>query len=390
MPVSFLRRALPSVLLFVLASGADAADSAAKCRYVNVGELPVRYLSPSFHPAIEGAINGKPASMLLDTGAHATYLTRKAAERLELSMRMTGSTVSGIGGLSRVYSTRVSDFSVGPAHGPLASMRVIGDTSGEMGYDAIVGADFLLQTDMEIALADKRVRFFRAQDCGDRFLAYWSEDAIVLPFAGGFGNSHNPVFEVELNGKKMFAAIDSGASRSVVTARAARQAGVDTNAPGTAKGRGMAGVGAERTATWHAVFDSLAIGPEVIRYADIDIIDSAPGERIPADILLGADFLRAHRVLFAMGQQRVYLSWLGGDVFTRGYKGIEPWLQREVDAGNPEAQMLVAAKYLSGSGVDRDTVLGMSLLTKAAVQGHPLARKALEKRKAGAAPPAAN
>jgi hypothetical protein len=33
------------------------------------------------------------------------------------------------------------------------------------------------------------------------------------------------------------------------------------------------------------------------------------------DMILGADFLKAHRLLFAMSQHRLYLSYLGGDVF---------------------------------------------------------------------------
>lgn len=33
------------------------------------------------------------------------------------------------------------------------------------------------------------------------------------------------------------------------------------------------------------------------------------------DIVLGADFLRAHRVLTAMSQRRFYLSHNGGEVF---------------------------------------------------------------------------
>lgn len=33
------------------------------------------------------------------------------------------------------------------------------------------------------------------------------------------------------------------------------------------------------------------------------------------DMVLGADFLRSHRVLLAMSQQRMYFSYVGGRVF---------------------------------------------------------------------------
>jgi hypothetical protein len=35
---------------------------------------------------------------------------------------------------------------------------------------------------------------------------------------------------------------------------------------------------------------------------------------LPA-MLLGADFLRSHRVLVAQSQQKIYLSYVGGTVF---------------------------------------------------------------------------
>ncbi|WP_426174351.1 hypothetical protein [Massilia sp. TWR1-2-2] len=35
------------------------------------------------------------------------------------------------------------------------------------------------------------------------------------------------------------------------------------------------------------------------------------------DMLIGADFLRAHRALISMSQRRVYVSYLGGEVFRK-------------------------------------------------------------------------
>src|SRR5206468_2819128 len=81
-------------------------------------------------------------------------------------------------------------------------------------------------------------------------------------------------------------------------------------------------------------------------------------------------------VLFAMGQRRIYLSYVGGDVF--GVKpGIEPWVQKEADEGNPDAQMRVAEIYQRGAGVPRNPQLAAEWLGKAAAQGNPRANLAL-------------
>lgn len=370
MSIFRLRRALPLALLLGAIAGARADQAPARCQYVNVAELPLRYLGAAFHPAVDGTINGTPAPMLIDTGSHATYLTRSAAERLEPALRMTGARVNGIGGSSRVYDARIDDFAVGPTHSGKRMLRVVGEMGMAPPFDAIVGADFLFQADVEIALADKQLRFFRPHNCKDSFLGYWSQDAYEVPLTGSFGDSRNQTFTVELNGVKLDAVIDSGASGSFVFAGAAHKAGVDIDTPGTIKTRDAVGIGAERLAQWRAVFKTLTIGSETIRDAELRISATPEAGRLHADILLGADFLRAHRVLFAMSQNRLYISYLGGDVFARNAKGIAPWLQSEADAGNPDAEYALANIYRSGTGVPAAAAPAAAWLQKAAQHGH--------------------
>ena len=41
-------------------------------------------------------------------------------------------------------------------------------------------------------------------------------------------------------------------------------------------------------------------------------------------MLLGADFLKAHRVLFARSQHRLYLSYVGGPLFNVSTEAATP------------------------------------------------------------------
>ena len=371
MLISFLRRALPLAFLFGASAAVQADDAPAKCHYVNVATLPLRYLGAAFHPAVDGAINGSPSPMLIDTGAQRTWLTRRASKRLGLVLGMTGQYVTGIGGASRVYRARVDEFVVGPTQAGRRYMHVIGETGVPPEFDAIVGADFLFQADFELSLAEKSLRFFRGVNCDDSYLGYWSENAYAVPMTGRVGESRNQTFEVELNGVKLDAIIDSGASSSFVFDSAARKAGVRTDAPGTIKTGDSVGIGSERLASWRAVFATLKIGDETIRDAELGISATPEEGRVRADILLGADFLRTHRVLFANSQKKLYISYLGGDVFFRGAQGIPPWLQQEADAGNAEAQFAVASRHARGVGVPVDRALAAQWLDKAAKQGHP-------------------
>jgi len=304
---------LPFLAALALPAFADAPPA---CRYVPIATLPMHAAS---QPTVDGTIDGKPAVMLLDTGATTSKLMLPAVEKFGLRMDSTGTYDYGIGGATVNYAAVVKDFAVGAAHSGKVALRVIGNTSFKPNFDAIVGADFILQADLEIAMAQKQLRFFRATDCKDTFLAYWDKDAMEIPFGGTATGTDNPRFIIELNGVKLEAMIDSGAARSMVSRKAAERAGVQVGAPGVTPAGKIVGVGADTVESWSAAFATFTIGEETIKNAAIDILDTPP-QGSPygiADVLLGADFLRAHRVLFAMSQRRLYVSYTGGEVFAR-------------------------------------------------------------------------
>lgn len=307
--------ALFAAALCSFALSTHAAEQKA-CRYVKVGDLPLRMSGNNVQPLVEGSVNGMPATMLLDTGAYASMLTSEAVDKFNLNQRSTGTHAEGIGGISRLFSVRLNEFGIGPVRSRALTMNVIGDMGGKPGFDAILGADFLFQADIEIALADRAVRFFRPLDCNDdSFLAYWAKEAVVVPLTGAVGNSKNNYITVELNGVPFDAIIDTGSSRTVVFERAARKAGVLGDHPSSRQAGTLVGIGSDRQAARSAVFTTFAIGAEKIHDAELTILPDAgaPGSQI--DILLGADFLRSHRILFAMSQRQLYLTYLGGDIF---------------------------------------------------------------------------
>ena len=312
-------------LLSTLAGAALAED--AKCQYAPVAQMPIRIVGPAMVPVIDGSINGRPAVMLVDTGATGSALTKFAAERRGLPLDATGKYSYGFGGASVRYSARVNDFAAGPAHSGKTSMPVIGNMSRTPPFDAIVGAEFLLQADMEMMLAEHQLKFYRPHGCTDTFLAYWDKDAMEIPFAMSTAENLNPRFTVEVNGKKMLAMIDSGAHATLIYHNAAELAGVKTDSVGVTKVGSLGGIGDERVASWRATFDTFTVGSETIKNAEIEIIDAAStGKRTFPDVVLGRDFLRAHRVLFAMSQQRLYISYTGGEVFEkrRGATEVAP------------------------------------------------------------------
>jgi predicted aspartyl protease len=268
--------------------------------------------------------------MSIDTGAEQTVLTRQLAERLGLTLIHSNRIVLGFSGTSAEYRTRVDNMSIGPIHGDHLNLMVAWETA-YLQSGASVGADFLLQHDVEISLASRELKFFEPLEptaCRDVFLAYWDANAAVVDFAPGSSLDRRPTFIVEVNGQKLRAIIDSGAQMSMIDLAAARRAGITPQTPGTVATRSLGGVGTHPIASWIAPVDSLVIGTEMIRNTSIVISDlwssaladsnkmrTAAFLREQPEIFLGADFLQAHRVLIALSQRRVYLTYLGGEVF---------------------------------------------------------------------------
>jgi len=370
---------MPLLLAALLLSGAArAADAPPRCYYIELAALPVRYVGPGLSPAVEGSIDGMPATMLLDTGAFDTSLTMTGVVRRELGLQMTGQYVQGFGGISRLYAARLREFVIGPvASKRSVSLPVIYETSFPPSFDAIVGAPFLLQADLEVDLRAKRLRFFRPKDCADVPLKLWTETTVELPFARSFSGSPNPHFSVTVNGKELDALIDTGAHRSLLSRSAARRVGINLDGPGVTRLGNSGGVGSETAPTWVARIDSVQIGGETIRDAELHVVESQGAQ--PADLYLGQDFLRSHRVLFAMSQRKLYFAYLGGEVFTRG-TGLEPWMREEAEGGNADAQYALSRSYGGGRGVERDAALAESWLARAAAAGQPHANLALGRR----------
>jgi predicted aspartyl protease len=307
-------RALGALALLIPALS-QAAGGAGSCRYVPAGKLDIEFSEQSRQPIVKSAINGQPAQALIGTGSYTTFLMRDSAERLGLSLNSTRRYSMGVGGASVIYAAYVNDFSLGSSHSGKTRMLVIGNSAMPAGPDVIVGTDLLLQTDMELSLAGKYVRFFNASGCADTHLAYWDRHAMTIPFTRSEGKTNKPLVTVELNGVKLTALLDTGAARSRVTRHGAELAGIGFDAAGVRHGDKIVGIGDAALESRLATFDSFTIGDETIQHAELTIVDDSPQGRNEVDMLLGVDFLRAHRVLFAMSQQRLYISYVGGSVF---------------------------------------------------------------------------
>ncbi len=307
------------------------ADSPSHCRYSVFATVPLTYRGAV--PTVESMVDGVPMTMLVDTGAQMSGLTLTEATKRGLPVRASDAHFYGVSGQTTASLVHLDDIAIGAAHSRDVDFWVIDDVGGGgVPFGGLIGADFIFRSDVEFSPAERQMRLFLSQDCDKTFLAYWDRNASMVPLErtqlAADGRWSVPV---EVNGKTILALIDSGANRSFIDLAAAAEAGVTPDSPGVVPGESSFGIGTHKMATWVASFDTIRIGDESIGQARIqmgkllgavrrDRNDERTAELIDdhPKMLLGADFLRAHRVLFAVGQKRLYFSYLGGKVFDTG------------------------------------------------------------------------
>jgi len=301
---------------------APATHAAAPCG------LPADYdtlkvLMVGLQPLIDIRMDDTVATMVLDTGASETIVTEAFASRVNASAAqpLQARTFAGVGGGVTVRRGFIDTMRVGTATLRQVNLVISPVTLGVPGQtrDGLFGLDLLSLFDLDIDLARGRVKLFRGQLCPDA-TSPWPVAAFELkarrasqetPYAGAplpaDRNAQRPArLEVPLvlNGKILWALIDTGATNSILTPQAAARVGVLESALATDQ------VGQTRGASNRVVqirihrFDTLRIAGETFNNPML-LVGPLPGG---IDMLLGADYLRNHRVWLSYATSRVFVA----------------------------------------------------------------------------------
>ncbi|MDZ5646529.1 retropepsin-like aspartic protease [Nitrospirillum sp. BR 11828] len=301
------------------------ARAASSCKLAQVASIPLEM--DGNMPLARVTINGKPAHMLVDTGAWMSVLTRSSMAYLGLKAVDAQGELIGIDGTSRLLQTTMDSLELGNWRG--RDVRVYVGGYGAFGGDTVgaLGMDLLERYDMEFDLAHNVLNLFKPEKCDNDVLAYWSNSYNVTDMDNVRGNRSRIRVPVVVNGQTVHAMLDSGASITLLDEGVARRVGVDIAAGDGEKSRDLQGANGRRVESHIGTFDSFTIGDETIRHAKLRVSDlytrvgeTYVGSRLSTsygdtDLYLGADFLRSHRVYIASSQRKVYFTYQGGPVF---------------------------------------------------------------------------
>lgn len=294
----------------LLIAGQAMADG---CHLQSYGTLPVEMAGSRATTMVK--VNGSNARFIIDTGAFFNIMSSANASSLGLKLEAApvGFRVRGIGGYADVQQAHVKQFGILDTTLKNVDFIVGGTDAG----DGFLGANLLDIADLEIDLAHGKLTLFKVEHCENTSLAYWVQDdkynlAEIEPTHNAF--DRRTFISVTVNGKKVHALLDSGASATVLSRNAAERAGIDLHGPDAIPGSISIGVGAKPVKTWTVKIDSFSVGSETIQHSQMQVLDEAIGDN--TDMLLGIDFLLAHRMFIANSKKKVYFTYNGGRVFT--------------------------------------------------------------------------
>jgi len=296
-------------VLFLFAGQAWAED----CQLKDYGTLPVEMVGNQATTLAK--INGIDTRFILDTGAFFNTMSSASAQSLGLKLEPApfGMRIGGVGGLSDAQQAHVKKFGILGTTFNNVDFVVGGTDVG----NGLLGANLLDLADLEIDLAQGKLTLFKTEHCDKASLAYWVKDgkynvADIEPADNQ--NDRRTFFTVTINGKKVRALLDSGASATLLSRSAAERAGINLNGPDAKAAGASMGLGAKTLRTWTVKVDSFSVGTETIQHSQMQVLDGNIGDN--TDMLLGVDFLLAHRMFIANSKRKAYFTYNGGRVFT--------------------------------------------------------------------------
>ncbi len=291
---------LPITMLAVLAGCASDGESG-QCVMREEADLPV--LNDRFQPIVRAKVNDQPVAFIVDTGADLSAVTPKAVEALSLPVDHDHRVVmTGIGGsvLSNLVEIRRLDLGHGSARDvEFVQAGAIGGSVDGLPVVGLFGADFLANYDVEFDLPAHHVALYKEQGCDAHFAQPWPGDAYTLPF--DLERDRQVKVPIRLDGAPLVVQLDSGAGGTILTLDDARTAGATPQV-----------IAADRVVTTQGI-DENRVKASVHRFAALDI---GPEHDTPAQVavgdvtvsLLGANFLRTHRVWISYPHQLLWVQ----------------------------------------------------------------------------------
>ncbi|MDE2005564.1 MAG: clan AA aspartic protease [Rhodospirillales bacterium] len=275
----------------------------AACGIGRVGTVPVRAEDGLL--LVAARIDGKPARLVLDTGAQRTLLTAEAVRRLGLpSDRHHGTATYGIGGHTSSFDAQVNHFTLAgiPINLPLVTVGRFQLAAMHGEADGMLGADVLGRFGIDLDATAGRMILYSNPGCHLEGPP-WDGPAVALP---GVRTGPNRLqLPIAVNGVQGFATLDTGAQTTAISMTLAIRAGATPGSLATDRFAIARGAAPGAVKVRLQQFQTLQVGPWLARDPVLPILPLPDGV---GDGLIGEDFLLHRRVWLSFPASQMFVA----------------------------------------------------------------------------------
>jgi predicted aspartyl protease len=209
---------------------------AAQCGPLNLlVTLPITSVGqPGNVVTVQAAIADRPVSLLVDTGASFSLINKNIVDELKLPTRPSRVQLVDVAGQRTTQEVRLPSITLGRVRQEGVYFIVnagINPVGGRPdAFDGILGADFLLNVDVDLDYAAGKLNLVSPQHC-DGKVVYWQAPVVaVVPMR--VDTLGKITFPLTLDGHTVRAILDTGATNTALNLDVARRVfKIDTNDP---------------------------------------------------------------------------------------------------------------------------------------------------------------
>lgn len=301
---------LAAISAFGVTSPVAAGDVCGNLKQLSLIEITI---DSGGRPVVPVMINGRPKSLLLDTGSVISTLTQETVEELALNpVRRNDIVLYDIDGNRIDRSVTLPSITVGQIRGNSwrfwvhAPGRRTGSTPSET-ISGLLAPDLLRQFDVDLDFAHKTLKLFSPDHCEGRVL-YWMPSALaVIPME--VDPSGHVYVSITIDGQRIRAMIDTGASSTLMNLTVARRR------------FGLTETAADNGSATHQ-FKSLELDGLVVENPSVRLVPDRMAEAMPfdlggvtsetrralPDVIIGQNVLGKLHLYIAYRERKLYVT----------------------------------------------------------------------------------
>ena len=269
-------------------------------------------------PLVAVAVNGTEGWFVVDTGASRTAVTPEAVTRFGLVLdEWTATTTMGAGGIERRRNALPRSVTLGGMalwRRSVArdnTLRVVTLPRAEAGGRTIaglLGRDFLSGFDLDLDFPRGTLTLLAVSGCAGHVppgrFPPWPEPYTAIPVESPVDNAL--VVPVDVEGTRLRALLDTGASRTLIAAPGMARLGLGLDRLKDDPREVVSGAGPHAVTMWRHRFGPIRVGPDIWD-APAFLVAPIPLRPI-ADLLLGADWMMGRRVWISHATRQVFIT----------------------------------------------------------------------------------